>query len=120
MKNSKGFGQKDTVETVRCDRELAQVSIRNLLKEKPTHRSLTPGVQQRRKNTSQSTLNETWPVSPGKSDTVNIEPLKKYALERLPHSSPLRDVLLAEDSNIDVLTFLARLKTWLQLSSLKR
>ena len=120
MKNSKGFSQKDTVETVRYDRELAQVSIRNLLKQKPTHRSLTPGVPQRRKNTSQSTLNETWAVNQGKPNTVNIETLKKFALECLPHNSPLRDVLLAEDSNIDVLTFLARLKTWLQLSSLKR
>jgi len=52
--------------------------------------------------------------------SVNISPLKKFALEELPKDSPLREILIAETSEIDVSTFLARLPIWVQLSKFKR
>jgi len=53
-------------------------------------------------------------------NNVNIARLKKFALECLPRDWPLCEVLLAENDSIPILVFLARLKIWLQLSSLKR
>jgi len=53
-------------------------------------------------------------------ESINIANLKKFALENLPKNSPLREILIAENEQIDRLTFLARLPIWLQLSKFKR
>ena len=48
--------------------------------------------------------------------TVNLRPLKTFALEKLPDSS-LRDILVAEaHDELDVAAFLARLPIYLRLS----
>jgi hypothetical protein len=49
--------------------------------------------------------------------TINIRPLKTFALQ-LPKDQALRDILLAENEELDLFTFLARLPIWLQLSKL--
>jgi len=50
---------------------------------------------------------------------VNITRLKKSAQEHLPRNWPLREVLPAENEEIGISTFLARLPVWLQLDRLK-
>ena len=45
---------------------------------------------------------------------INLQPLKAFAL-KLPSSSPLRVILLLEDDELDVRTFLARMPVWLRL-----
>lgn len=50
---------------------------------------------------------------------VNLSRLKTFALEKLPKDWPLREILLAENEEIDVSTFLARLPLYLKLSTLK-
>jgi hypothetical protein len=47
--------------------------------------------------------------------TVNVKPLKNFALEKLPATSPLLSVLLLEEDELPVLKFLDRLSIWLQL-----
>ena len=45
---------------------------------------------------------------------VNLQPLKSFALN-LPLNSALREILLLEDDELDVHTFLARMPVWLRL-----
>jgi len=49
---------------------------------------------------------------------VNIQKLKKFALEKLPKNSALREVLISEEDKLDITVFLARLPLWLKLSQL--
>lgn len=51
---------------------------------------------------------------------ISLELLKDFAFTRLPRDSPLRDIILAENDEIDALTFLARISLWLRLSTFKR
>jgi hypothetical protein len=53
------------------------------------------------------------------SGTVNISRLKDFVAEKLPVGSPLREVILGDDVELDSSIFLARLPVWLQLSRLK-
>jgi hypothetical protein len=46
---------------------------------------------------------------------INIRPLKDFAVCRLPATSPLREVLLREEDEISVMSFLDRLPIWLLL-----
>ena len=46
---------------------------------------------------------------------INIKKLKKFAYERLPKDSALRDYLLTEEDEIPVNEFLVEVKTWLKL-----
>lgn len=55
-----------------------------------------------------------------KTESINITKLREYAFTQLPRDSALREVLLAEDGEIDVSIFLARVSVWLRLSALKR
>lgn len=48
--------------------------------------------------------------------TVNIKPIKAFAMEKLPKDNPLRLVLLLEDDELDAAVFLARLSLWLKLA----
>ena len=50
---------------------------------------------------------------------VNISKLKNFAISKLPFGSPLREVLVSEDRELDVNTFLARLPLYLRLSRLE-
>lgn len=50
--------------------------------------------------------------------SINIRTLKMFALTQMPKDQPLRDILLAENEELDIYTFLARLPIWLQLSKL--
>lgn len=51
---------------------------------------------------------------------ISIRKLKDFAYRELPKNWPLREILLLENEEIDVSTFLARLPLWLRLSTLKR
>jgi len=46
---------------------------------------------------------------------INIRKLKNFAFDDLPKDWPLREILLSEDDELDVSTFLARLPLWLNL-----
>ena len=46
---------------------------------------------------------------------VNLRALKKFAAEKLPEESPLRDVLMLEENEISASEFLSKTKTWLVL-----
>jgi hypothetical protein len=46
---------------------------------------------------------------------IDIRRLKRFALEHLPRDSPLRDVLLAEEDELSVQDFLAKMDLWLKL-----
>jgi hypothetical protein len=48
--------------------------------------------------------------------TIDISKLKGFAVDRLRHGSVLREVLITEDSQMDIHTFLARLPLYLRLS----
>ena len=50
---------------------------------------------------------------------VNISKLKNFAISKLPFGSPLREVLVSEDRELDVNTFLARLPLYLKLNRLE-
>ena len=55
-----------------------------------------------------------------KTQKVNIQRLKKFALDELS-DCPLREILLAESSDdVDIPTFLARLPIWLRLAKFHR
>ena len=56
-------------------------------------------------------------ISKGK---VNISKLKKFILENFPKDSVILQVLLSEDDELDIHTFLARLPVYLKLRRLKR
>jgi hypothetical protein len=47
---------------------------------------------------------------------VNMGQLKKFACQEIPSDWPLRDVLLSQDDEVDVNTFLACLPIYLQLN----
>lgn len=51
--------------------------------------------------------------------TVKISKLKAFAADELPVGSPLREIILGEETELNVDIFLARLPVWLQLSKLK-
>jgi hypothetical protein len=51
---------------------------------------------------------------------LNLRPLKEFAYQNLSPDMPLRSIILAEDNEIDAATFLARLKIWLQLTSIQK
>ena len=55
-----------------------------------------------------------------KTRLVNVRRLKSFAIDNLPHESPLREVMLYENDELDALTFLARLPVWLRLSTLRQ
>ena len=46
---------------------------------------------------------------------VDITRLRNFAAEKLPHESPLRDILLQEKDQIPAAEFLAKLQVWLAL-----
>ena len=48
---------------------------------------------------------------------VNLEKLKKFALENLSKKSPLRDILLSEANMLGASDFLAKMDLWLKLFS---
>jgi len=50
---------------------------------------------------------------------VNTSRLKSFAISKLPFGSPLREVLVSEDRELDVDTFLARLPLYLKLNRLE-
>jgi len=54
----------------------------------------------------------------GSRSTVNISKLKNFAL-KLPLGSPLRDILISEESKLSAQTFLARLPIYLKLCRLE-
>jgi hypothetical protein len=51
---------------------------------------------------------------------LNIRRLKDFAITKIPKNWVLREILIAETTELEVSTFLARLPIWLQLSALKR
>jgi hypothetical protein len=53
------------------------------------------------------------------SRTINISNLKVFVEAKFPTKSPLRQIILNEDSELAADIFLARLPVWLQLSRLK-
>lgn len=46
---------------------------------------------------------------------VSMRKLKDFAFEKMPKSSPLRDLLLAEDDELDAEAFFAKTDVWLKL-----
>lgn len=56
----------------------------------------------------------------GANRVVDISRLKDFVDGRLPVGSPLREVILCEDCELDLNTFLARLPVWLKLSRLEK
>jgi hypothetical protein len=55
-----------------------------------------------------------------KTQKVNIQRLKKFALDELP-DCPLREILLSEVSDeMPISTFLIKVPIWLKLSKLQR
>jgi len=50
-----------------------------------------------------------------RNKTVNITILKRFALEKLPESSILRESILLENDEIEVKEFLGKLDVWLFL-----
>jgi hypothetical protein len=50
---------------------------------------------------------------------VNISRLRKFAIEELPRNWVLREVLIAEDEEVELSVFLARVPLWLRLSTLR-
>jgi hypothetical protein len=61
-----------------------------------------------------------WKSMVKKLGRINVRKLKAFALESMPNDHPLRSILSAEEDEIDAAIFLARLKIWLQLCSIKR
>lgn len=57
-----------------------------------------------------------------RSNRINIKRLKRFALEKLPRDSALRDILLFEEDELDLVTFIERIPIWLRLgrSNVKR
>jgi len=49
---------------------------------------------------------------------INIRKLKYFASIKLPHNSPLREVLLSEKDHLTVDEFLHKLDVWLKLCRL--
>jgi hypothetical protein len=47
---------------------------------------------------------------------VNMGQLKKFAFQEIPSDWPLRDILLAQNDEVDITTFLACLPIYLQLN----
>jgi hypothetical protein len=50
---------------------------------------------------------------------VDIRKLKAFAFSEIQQHWVLREVILAENDEVDIPTFLARLGIWLQLSKIK-
>lgn len=46
---------------------------------------------------------------------IDIRRIRRFAQERLPIDSPLRDVLLAEKDELSIQDFLAKMDVWLKL-----
>ena len=51
-----------------------------------------------------------------KRDKISTRKLKDFAFSRLPKQWPLREILLAEEDELETSIFLARLPVWLKLS----
>ncbi len=49
-------------------------------------------------------------------NVIDISGLKSFAVERLPSDSPLREILVAQDNEMPVQTFLERLPIYLRLA----
>lgn len=47
--------------------------------------------------------------------SIDIRPLKRYALEKQPNGSDLRKLLLGENDWVPAALFLGRIKVWLDL-----
>jgi len=50
-----------------------------------------------------------------KLSNINLEPLKRFALEKLGRESALRDILLQEKDEVSPAEFLIKLEIWLAL-----
>ena len=57
------------------------------------------------------------PLRMAQEREVNLEKLKKFALENLSKKSPLRDILLSEANMLGASDFLAKMDLWLKLFS---
>lgn len=53
-------------------------------------------------------------------DKINITQLKELVAQQFPIESPLRQVLLAEQDELETAIFISRLPIYLRLSSLKK
>lgn len=51
---------------------------------------------------------------------IDIGSLKDFVVRRLPRNWILREILLAENEEVDIATFLARMPIWLQLTRTRR
>jgi hypothetical protein len=49
--------------------------------------------------------------------TIDIRPLKVWVSKNLAKDTPLRDVILSERDNLEILEILAKIETWLSLQS---
>lgn len=47
--------------------------------------------------------------------TINIQSLKKYAIDKLPHNSILRNIIQSEKQHLTIPEFLAKTEIWLKL-----
>ncbi|MEE9341190.1 MAG: hypothetical protein V3V21_05960 [Thermoplasmata archaeon] len=59
--------------------------------------------------------NEDSRPSPGNRRMINTSSLRRFASQRLPSSSVLREVLVAENERLTVKEFLAKMDVWLLL-----
>jgi hypothetical protein len=50
---------------------------------------------------------------------VNIQKLREFAFNEIPKDWALREILLAEAEEIDVVVFLARIPIWLRLTAIR-
>ena len=51
--------------------------------------------------------------------SIDIRPLKRFAIESLSHDSVLRNILLGEEELVPATLFIGRTKIWLQLLKIK-
>jgi len=56
----------------------------------------------------------------GVEKKLNIQGLKRFALDKLPRDSPLRELLLSERDELDKSEFLAKMDVWLKLLGFRR
>jgi len=54
-------------------------------------------------------------LSVHRSRYIDLRRLKEFALEKLPDSSTLRHVLVAEKDSLDVGEFFAKIDVWLKI-----
>jgi len=51
---------------------------------------------------------------------INIRKLKDFAFAQLPRDWPLREILLSEEDELEIYTFLARMPIWLRVLKVNR